>query len=306
MSTPRDHCLVRAKAENDRPFDVMVQSSQSPAQEGIPAHSECLARGSNVFRSMLELGSPAPANGTNSTSGDQLPIIELNERHEILVLLVNLLETPPQSPPSTVNDLVPSSVPLDSDPPRNVLPWPLITTLLDVADKYDFSDNILVLLHAHLRSHASSYPLQVYALASRLELSSIASHTSSFLLYPPLQQYSVAEIKILPSAISYHLLLVLQTHRSQRLKDILTNEPLFPHDYGACPKHGTSTARAIWETRKTTVLDSIDASSSIADIMSCDEKTKQELRDCAECSLGWERAVEMMRVSWITLPNSAK
>lgn len=295
MSVPRDHFLARAKAENDLPFDVLVRSSQNPAEEGIPAHAECLAQGSNVFRSMLELGSPA--NDLNSISVDQPPVVELDERPEILVLLVDFLERPPQFPPPIAANYVPSPVPLSGDPPGNVLPWPLVTTLLDVADKYDFSDNTLALLHAHLRSHVSSYPLPVYALASRLELSSIASHASSFLLQPPLHQYSVSEIRILPSATSYHLLLVLQTHRLQRLKEIITNEPLFPHDYGTCPKHGTSAARSIWSAHKTAVLNSMDASSSIADMMGCDEDTKQELKSCGECSLGWERAVEMIRVS---------
>ncbi|KAJ1309657.1 hypothetical protein OPQ81_006424 [Rhizoctonia solani] len=300
MATPRDQRQesidIGAKAEHDSPFDILVQSTQSPAQEAIPAHSQRLAKGSHVFQSMLELGSPVAPNEMSSASENQLPIVEVDERYEILALLVNLLERPPQLPPATVTSYAPSSaIPSVEDPPSSILPWPLVTTLLDVADKYDFSDDILALLHAHLRVHASSHPLPVYALASRLGLSAIASHASSFLLYPSMHQYSVSEIKLLPSATSYHLLLILQTRRLENLKEILDNEMLFPHDYGACSKHGTASAKSVWEARKAIVLNHVDASSSIADMMSCDGEIKQELKNCAKCCLGWERAVEMIR-----------
>ncbi|CAE6421375.1 unnamed protein product [Rhizoctonia solani] len=298
MSAPRDQSQDDVKAESDRPFDILVTSTQNPAQEGIPAHSERLAQGSHVFRSMLELavGSSAPLNESSSAPKHQLDTVEIDERYEILVLLVNLLETPPQLPPATATSYAPSSaVPSSNDPPGSVLPWPLVTTLLDAADKYDFSDDILAVLHAHLRSHASSHPLPVYALASRHGLSLIASHASSFLLYPPMHQYSISEIKLLPSATSYHLLLILQTHRLESLKGILENEMIFPHDYGACSKHGTASAKSVWEARKAMVLNHVDASSSIADMMNYDEETKQQLKSCAECCLGWDRAVEMMR-----------
>ncbi|CAE6489584.1 unnamed protein product [Rhizoctonia solani] len=300
MSTSRDQSRddinIDAKTESDRPFDILVKSTQSPAQEAIPAHSECLARGSHVFQSMLELGSLAPLNNTDSASENQLPIIEIDERYEILALLVNLLETPPLLPPATAVSYTPSSaIPSSNDPPGSVLPWPLVTTLLDAADKYDFADDILAVLHAHLRSHASSHPLPVYALASRLGLDLIASHTSSFLLHPPMHQHSIAEIKLLPLATSYHLLLILQTRRLESLKELLENELIFPHDYGACSKHGTASAKSVWEARKTMVLSHVDASSSIADMMNYDEETKQQLKSCAECCLGWDRAVEMMR-----------
>ncbi|EUC61747.1 BTB domain protein [Rhizoctonia solani AG-3 Rhs1AP] len=294
MTTPRDQSQdidIDAKGKADRPFDILVKSSQSPAQEAIPAHSECLAKGSHVFQSMLELGSSAVPNETSSVSENQLPTVEVDERYEILVLLVNQLENPPQLPPATTASTVPSS----GDPPGSILPWPLVSTLLDTADKYDFTNDILTLLHAHLQSHASSHPLSVYALASRLGLTSIASYASSFLLHPPMHQYSVSDIKILPSATSYHLLLILQTHRLESLKQTLENELLFPHDYGACSKHGTASAKSVWEARKGVVLNHVDASSSIADMMAYDGETKQQLKNCAECCLGWERAVEMMR-----------
>lgn len=296
MSTPRDESLTHVEADEDRPFDILIKSSQNSAQSGVPAHSQYLARGSNVFKSMLELGAPGSASVPSFESENQLPVVEVNERHEVLVLLINFLETPPAFPPSYVNNAMPSSpVPRDNDSPGQVLPWPLLTTLLDLADKYEFSDNTLALLHAHLQSHASSYPLQVYALASRLELGAIASLASSFLLHPPMHRYSVSDIKILPSATTYHLLLVLQTHRLQKLKEIVTDEPLFPHDYGACPKHGTAIARSAWEGRKAIVLEHVNAGSLVADMMDCDEDIKMELKHCVDCCLGWERAVEMMR-----------
>ncbi|KAH7340986.1 hypothetical protein B0J17DRAFT_627266 [Rhizoctonia solani] len=300
MFTPRDQSQddigIDAKPKADRPFDILVKSTQNPGREAIPAHCEYLAKGSHVFQSMLELGSSVAFNETSSVSENQLPIVEIDERYEILVLLVNLLESPPQFPPATATSCLPSSaVPSNSDLPGSVLPWPLVTTLLDAADKFDFTDDILALLHAHLRSHASSHPLPVYALASRLGLSSIKSHASSFLLHPPMHQYSISEIKLLPSTTSYHLLLILQSRRLESLKEILGNEMLFPHDYGACSKHGTASAKLVWEARKALVLTHVDASSSIADMMNYDEETKQRLKNCAECCLGWERAVEMIR-----------
>ncbi|KAG9081559.1 hypothetical protein FS749_007573 [Ceratobasidium sp. UAMH 11750] len=276
------------------PHDILVKSTQDPSQDAIPAHSQRLAFGSHAFQSMIEIGSlsaqPTALDGTN------LPIVEVDERHELLVLLVNLLETPPELPPPTVNNQIPSSaVPLDSDPPGRTLPWPLVVTLLDMADKYDLSESILARLHAHVRGHAPSHPLQVYALASRLQLGEIASLASSFLLYPPMHEYPLSEIKALPSAASYHLLLVLQTHRIEKLKKLVATEPIFPYEYGACSKHGTSPARLAWEIRKTSVLDDLNAGSYVADMMQCDEQVRRELKDCSDCCSAWEKAVEMIR-----------
>ncbi|KAG8737530.1 hypothetical protein FRC10_008079 [Ceratobasidium sp. 414] len=280
------------------PYDILVKSTQDPAQDTIPAHSQRLARGSHVFQSMIEIGSPTLAQHSNALDNANLPIVEIDERHELLVMLVNLLETPPELPPPTVNNHTPSSaVPLDSDPPGRTLPWPLVVTLLDMADKYNLSENILARLHAHVRSHASSHPLQVYALASHLQLGEIASLASSFLLYPPMHEYPLSEIKALPSAASYHLLLVLQTHRLEKLRNVVATESIFPHEYGACSKHGTSPAKLAWETRRTFVLDNLHAGSYVADMMQCDEQVRRELKDCPDCCLGWERAVEMIRHS---------
>ncbi|KAG9126414.1 hypothetical protein FRC07_003518 [Ceratobasidium sp. 392] len=281
---------------NADPYDILVKSTQDLAQEPIPAHSQRLAFGSHVFRSMIEIGSLTLAQQTNAPDSANLPIVEVDERHELLVLLVNLLEAPPELPPPIANNQNPSSaVPLDSDPPGRTLPWPLVVTLLDIADKYDLSEGILSGLRAHVRSHASSHPLQVYALSSRLELREIASLASSFLLYPPMHEHSLSEIKALPSAISYHLLLVLQTYRLEKLRNIVATEPIFPHEYGACSKHGTSPAKLTWETRRTSVLDSLHAGLSVADMMQCDDEVRQELKGCSDCCLGWERAVEMIR-----------
>lgn len=281
--------------EGDLP-DILIKSVQDHALAGIPAHSKRLASGSHVFASMLEVGSSASTQEPGSLT-TELRAAEINERHDLLVLLVNLLETPPEHPPPTVNEQIPSSaVPLEGEPPRSVLPWPLLTTLLDLADKYDLSENIVAVLHAHLQSHAPSYPLQVYSLATRLELSEIASLASSFLLHPPMHQYSASDIKAIPSSVAYHLLLVLQTYRLQSLKTILEREPIFPHDYGVCSKHGVATPRLVWETRKASVLTYLHAGSSIADLMRCDDDTQKELKNCSDCCLGWERAVEMMRV----------
>ncbi|QRW00639.1 hypothetical protein RhiJN_28657 [Ceratobasidium sp. AG-Ba] len=275
------------------PYDILIQSAQDPAQAAIPAHAQRLARGSHVFQSMLEIGSLAQ---TNAPHTSDLPVVQVDERPELLALLISLLETPPELPPPAVNNQGPSSaVPLSSDPPSSTLPWPLVVTLLDIADKYDLSEDILTRLHAHVRSHAPSYPLQVYALASRLDLNDIASLASSFLLHPPMHEYPLSEIAVLPTASSYHLLLVLQMHRLPKLRNILATEPIFPHDYGACSKHGTASARAIWESRRESVLEHIHSGSDIANMMQCDEEVRTELKNCSDCSLGWERAVEMMR-----------
>ncbi|KAG9103075.1 hypothetical protein FRC06_000275 [Ceratobasidium sp. 370] len=244
------------------PHDILVKSAQDPAQDAIPAHSQRLALGSHAFQSMIEIGSLTLAQQSNALDNTNLPIVEVDERYELLVMLVNLLETPPELPPPTVNNHTPASaVPLGNDPPGRTLPWPLVVTLLDMADKYDLSEDILTRLHAHVRSHAPSYPLQVYALASRLQLGEIASLASSFLLHPPMHEYPLSEIQVLPSAVSYHLLLVLQTHRLAKLRNVVATEPIFPHEYGACSKHSTSPAKLAWETRRTFVLDNLHAGS---------------------------------------------
>ncbi|KAG8772826.1 hypothetical protein FRC12_002874 [Ceratobasidium sp. 428] len=281
---------------NVDPYDILVKSTQDLAKDPIPAHSQRLALGSQVFQSMVEVGSLTPAQQLDALDSANLPIVEVDERYELLALLVNLLESPPELPPPTANNQTPSSaIPLDNDPPGSVLPWPLMVTLLDLADKYDLSESILSGLHAHIRSHATSHPLQVYALASRLELREIASLASSFLLYPPMHEHPLSDIKALPSAISYHLLLVLQIHRLEKLRNIVATEPIFPHEYGACAKHGTSPAKLAWETRRTLVLTNLHAGSSVADMMQHDDEVRKELKNCIDCCLGWERAVEMIR-----------
>ncbi|KAF8610793.1 hypothetical protein BDV93DRAFT_517890 [Ceratobasidium sp. AG-I] len=290
LSTP----TAPSDLESNLP-DILVKSAQDHTLAGIPAHSKRLASGSHVFASMLEIGSLASTQELGSLH-TELRTVEIKERHDLLVLLVNLLEAPPENPPPTVNNQGPSSaIPLEGEPPQSVLPWPLLTTLLDLADKYDLSENIVSILHTHLQSHAPSYPLQVYGLATRLELSEISSLASSFLLHPPMHQYSVSDVKAIPSSVAYHLLLVLQTHRLQNLKTIVEREPLFPHDYGVCSKHGVNAPRLVWETRRSSVLDHLHAGSSVAGMMGCDDEIQKELKGCSDCCLGWERAVEMMR-----------
>lgn len=167
--------------------------------------------------------------------------------------------------------------------PEDAVPFPIIPTLLNLADKYSFSEPLTTSLYSHLAAYASVYPLRVYGYAVQLGLEDVAAKTSMYLLAPPLSSYTVDDLKVIPTAEAYHKLVLLHDLRIKRLREILRGESIFPHGYGDCPRHSQKTV-FLWERKKEDVVNLIEAG----------EEAVPSLR---------YRASKLMSIHWF-LPNS--
>lgn len=137
--------------------------------------------------------------------------------------------------------------------PEYAIPFPILPVIYDLVDKYAVFPHIVQALNSNLQAYASTFPLKVYGLATRMSLDSIADEASAFLVQPPLHTYTSEEVKIIPTAEAYHKLLKLQQYRVEKIRDILAHEQLFPHGYGVCNTHKVS-ALASWDRKKRTLL----------------------------------------------------
>ncbi|KAK7694389.1 hypothetical protein QCA50_001575 [Cerrena zonata] len=142
--------------------------------------------------------------------------------------------------------------------PEDAIPFPIIPTLLTLADKYSLSEALTTSLHSHLAAYTSVFPLRVYGYAVQLGLDDVAAKTSMYLLAPPLSSYSVEDLKVIPTADAYHKLVLLHDLRIKRLREILRGESIFPHGYGDCPRHSQKTV-FLWERKKEDVVNLIEA-----------------------------------------------
>lgn len=111
--------------------------------------------------------------------------------------------------------------------PSTVIPLPLLPLLYTLVDKYALSKTIEHSLDIHLLLHATTEPLRTYALAMDLRKTGIASTVSEHVL--PMASYSREDIRIIPTVVAYHNLILLQDARVKALRTILLKEELFPH-----------------------------------------------------------------------------
>lgn len=185
--------------------------------------------------------------------------LDLDEPSPNLNILFNFLHHPPApavTPPKSPKHHNWGRV--EARFPESTIPFPLIPTLLRLADKYAFTEAHVKCLHTHLGSYASIYPLRVYGYASELGLTELAAKTTMYLLDPPLSSYTAEEVKVIPSAEAYHQLVVLHEFRIRKLKELLMNESIFPHGYGRCSKHAGRTEK-LWGQQKEVVAGRIEA-----------------------------------------------
>ena len=139
-------------------------------------------------------------------------------------------------------------------------------------------------------------PLEVYAMAISLNFPTIAARASAHLHSPPMHKYSISQLSILPSIESLHRLYLLHAHRIQCLREILSKEEVFPHNYGICPTKGhTDRTRELWMAKKKWLLmGRIEAGTDVAAEVAIGIGA---LGDCVACTTAFERAIEMLRVS---------
>ena len=186
--------------------------------------------------------------------------LDLDESSEKLGMLFHLLHALPEPyqeepEPQSERDYtrIKSALPKEA-----AIPFPILPTLLSLADKYALSETVQHVLHTHLAAYASTYPLRVYGYATSLGLETIAARTSAFLLDPPLSSHAARDVNVIPSAEAYHKLVQLHDYRIRKLGEVLMGEEIFPHGYGKCPRHGAKT-QEVWEGRKKVVIGKIRA-----------------------------------------------
>ncbi|KAG9014898.1 hypothetical protein FRB94_009056 [Tulasnella sp. JGI-2019a] len=289
-----------------------------------------LAAGSVVFRDMfaicddtdpnLEL-KPNASNVTEHAGSMMASIsqgeMEVPERPEIFGLFLALIHGPTSLleeigyPDSDEEEspLEPSTIAVPPPSPKHavtttnkeslhlpeLIPYPLLSPLCDLLDKYDVTRSYVTTIVDHLKRNAPQHPLQIYSLSHQLTFTNllpVASYASQFLLSPPLETYTLDEIdQNFPSLRAYHRLTLLHAHRKEKLREILITEQIFPHDYGLCPKHNEG-ARAIWAAHKTSIEARVTAGIDLPAEMAI---VKGSYTGCPTCELACERALAMIQ-----------
>ncbi|KLO20537.1 hypothetical protein SCHPADRAFT_816230 [Schizopora paradoxa] len=256
------------------------------------ANRQRLAEGSQIFASMFD-DAEANAEGDPET-------MDLIEDSTVFAVFLKLLHEPPV--PFTEEDIteqIKYETKVIMKSPKNAIPLPILTKILELADKYMVKPGIVQPLHTHLRAHRMVWPLKVYGLAVKYGLDEIAHDTSMFLIHPPLHTYSVEEISVIPTAEALQKLLLLQHHRSIRLREILHDEHLFPHHYGECPRHAKF-AYGLWASKKFRLLGKVNSGTDVAAEMTASLK---DLGDCETCYKGWSAATEMLAYKCRRVPR---
>lgn len=166
----------------------------------------------------------------------------------------------------------------------NAVPLPLLRKLFTLADKYDFSPGLISTLQTHLVAHSFEEPLEVYGLSYTLGFDDVATFASTQLHSPPLDTYHPDTLaRILPNIQSLQKLYILHAERKRLLRDILSEEPLYPSGYGKCTtrKHADALEEA-WRKQKRFVL-SMDRVHSGTDIAAEMSSILQDFSHCETC-----------------------
>lgn len=271
---------------------------------------DLLGVASDTFRDMFEASDPPP-------SPEPQHPIELPETSHTISLMLSVVHSVPITFPQRerVKFQVGKPEPdvrreaANVPPPEGLLPFENVRELLrPLAEKYAFNAALVRALKTHLAQHIMRYPMDVYVLASALEIGAlereeqremrlIASDASQYLHSPTLTSLPLSTARKFPSAESYAALLRLQLYRTDKLKEILRDSKtsgVFPFDYNICKDHGVMT-RKVWEARKKTLQDELDAGTDLAVQMG--NTVLPAVRHCDKCSQGVTAAVEMIRVS---------
>ncbi|KAG1757325.1 hypothetical protein EDB19DRAFT_1623384 [Suillus lakei] len=224
----------------------------------------------------------------NEESGPQEAVLDLDETEHALATLFRLIQQPPDPPPMENSDGTRPRFKLDAG---SVIPFPVLPSMIQLADKYGLSETIICSLHLHVQANAATNPLLVYAYATTHNLPKIAAEASAHLLHPPLSSYPKEDIQIIPTVTAYHELLRLHEYRKYRLRDILLNEDIFPHGYGTCPVH-KQWATQLWEQKRVYLATQIEAATDIAGEMG---GLAGQLSSCLLCGKALTAAVEMLQ-----------
>jgi len=305
--------LYTFTTEPDGEPDFTVKSAVDP-ETVFRVQRKALINGSSVFGDMFnvcdvpeasweDIGAPQNTNVVIEETTMNMP-----ESSDVLQMLFRILHEEPTPLPSAQEMTKWERLPdyWKNDPERagpappigreNAVPLPLLKPLFALADKYLLKEEIVSTLHTHLVAHAFDQPLQVYALATVLDAKDVAIFASTQLHSPPLESYSSEDLAILPSIASLHALYILHAQRIQALRDIVANEPLFPHGYGKCTAWGHGDrAEEAWRKRKRWLLSMgrLEAGTNVAAEMLLGMK---DLNGCDVCKKAFDAAIGMLQV----------
>jgi len=268
---------------------------------------ECLAGSSQIFRDMFECCDseyvlPTPGLGDIDANNH----LDLNEDAPTLNMLFYFLHNPPEPyvAEPIKKDLKNYTRIPQQGIPESSIPFPLLPGLIRLSDKYQLNESLIQTLHSHLGAYASSYPLRVYGYATELNMEGVASKASMYLLERPLTNYTPEEMEVIPTAAALHKLYLLHDFRIRRLREVLKDEPLFPHDYGKCTKMGhAQRALGRWEELKRESYILIEAATDVADLMLAGQ---DEFKDCDICTKAWTAAVSMLAYKCAKVPRNVK
>ncbi|CAL1696460.1 unnamed protein product [Somion occarium] len=275
--------------------DFVVRSI--PDGDCFKVQRQCLEQGSSVFGDMF---SCCESGYVFDSLDEDTHTLDLMESSTNLNLLFRFLHNPPvpyEEEKAEKSPIKSSRIHLMF--PQSAIPFPLIPSLLKLADKYALSPELTECLYSHLASYASVFPLRVYGYAVELGLDSIAAKTSMYLLDPPLSSYSVEDLKAIPTAEAYHKLVLLHDFRIKRLREILRGESIFPHGYGECSRHAQKTV-FIWERRKEDILHLIEAATDVAAEMA---QVKETFVQCETCTRACTAALSMLEYKCAKVPK---
>lgn len=180
----------------------------------------------------------------------------------------------------------------------DVIPFPILQLVLELAEKYILKPPILHSLYDHMRAHTRAYPLQVYAYGLSNGLPGMAENASQYLWDPPLSKYTDEDISILPGVRAYHQLVRLHGLRIEGIKRLLVEAELFPHGYGICIRHERDSLLA-WEEAGLRIAGRIEAATDAAGEM----QPPAEVIGCQTCSKAWNAAVALLGYKCLWLPK---
>lgn len=292
----------------DGPADFRVRSSE-PVTTFFVQRSALFAA-SDAFQAMFDVcDAPESTWEDIGRAGKDEPQIseemamDMPEPPDVLEMLFKLIHGPP-SPLPSIEDLLHRqySVKAGEKEPElskisslSAVPIPLLRPLYRVADKYLLREELIRTLDSHLAAHVATQPLQVYAIATYLDLKDLAAYASSHLLSPSLDTYSPAQLSVLPSIESLHLLYILQAHRQTKLREVLSGESIFPHGYGRCDSRGhADKIEEAWRARKRYLLSMgrVTAGTDVALEMS----TVTQGLECSTCLKACTAAIQLLEV----------
>jgi len=281
--------------------DFVVRSVPSGQVFGVKRTR--LEQGSSVFHDMFAC---CDSGYVLDMLDEDAGTLDLDESAENLSMLFRLLHArpepypPPTSVPKSNRDFHDRVFHIQQTlPGAQAIPFPLIPTLLTLADKYALSDAIVHVLHTHLAAYTSTHPLRVYGYAVSLGLDDVAARASMYLLDPPLSSYTAQDIAVIPSAQAYHRLVQLHDYRIKKLMAYVMGEEIFPHGYGKCPRHGAKT-QDVWEERKKVVCGKIQAATDVAAEMA---DVQTEMAECEMCARAATAAISMLAYKCGKIPK---